>query len=143
MQIQNSNYKNKFSIKASSDNSAWPPPQPMVGVGDGTASPHTNHRLVVTGLLGSHKSFTLVELMTPNNQPKVGVGLPAGKAGASSNSKKSFTLVELMIVIAILAILSAIVIFALNPSELFKKSRDSRRITDIQTLYKGISFMES
>ncbi|MDD4784507.1 MAG: prepilin-type N-terminal cleavage/methylation domain-containing protein, partial [Candidatus Pacebacteria bacterium] len=55
----------------------------------------------------------------------------------------SFTLVELMIVIAILAILSAIVIFALNPSELFKKSRDSRRITDIQTLYKGISFMES
>ena len=48
-----------------------------------------------------------------------------------------------MIVIAILAILSAIVIFALNPSELFKKSRDSRRITDIQTLYKGISFMES
>ncbi len=59
------------------------------------------------------------------------------------NTKKSFTLVELMIVIAILAILSAIVIFALNPSELFKKSRDSRRITDIQTLYKGISFMES
>ncbi|MDD4784199.1 MAG: prepilin-type N-terminal cleavage/methylation domain-containing protein [Candidatus Paceibacterota bacterium] len=59
------------------------------------------------------------------------------------NAKKSFTLVELMIVIAILAILSAIVIFALNPSELFKKSRDSRRITDIQTLYKGISFMES
>jgi len=59
------------------------------------------------------------------------------------NTKKSFTLVELMIVIAILAILSAIVIFALNPSELFKKSRDSRRIADIQTLYKGISFMES
>ncbi|MDD4784311.1 MAG: prepilin-type N-terminal cleavage/methylation domain-containing protein [Candidatus Pacebacteria bacterium] len=98
MQIQNSNYKNKFSIKTPSDNSAWPPHQPMVGVGDGF------------GLLGSHKSFTLVELM---------------------------------IVIAILAILSAIVIFALNPSELFKKSRDSRRITDIQTLYKGISFMES
>jgi len=93
--MQNTNYKNKFSIKTPSDNSAWPPPQPMVGV------------------------------------------------GASSNSKKSFTLVELMIVIAILAILSAIVIFALNPSELFKKSRDSRRITDIQTLYKGISFMES
>ncbi|HRZ29943.1 MAG TPA: hypothetical protein P5052_04400 [Candidatus Paceibacterota bacterium] len=69
MQIQNSNYKNKFSIKASSDNSAWPPPQPMVGVGDGF------------GLLGSHKSFTLVELMTPNNQPKVGVGLPAGRQG--------------------------------------------------------------
>ena len=60
-----------------------------------------------------------------------------------SNLKKSFTLVELMIVIAILAILSAIVIFTLNPSELFKKNRDSRRIADMQTLYKGITFMES
>jgi len=56
---------------------------------------------------------------------------------------KSFTLVELMIVIAILAILTAIVVFTLNPSELFKKNRDSRRITDIQTLYKGITFMET
>ena len=60
-----------------------------------------------------------------------------------NNFKKSFTLVELMIVIAILAILTAIVIFTLNPSELFKKNRDSRRVTDIQTLYKGITFMET
>jgi prepilin-type N-terminal cleavage/methylation domain-containing protein len=57
--------------------------------------------------------------------------------------KKSFTLVELMIVIAILAILSAIVIFTLNPNEIFKKNRDSRRVADIQMLYKGITFMES
>jgi prepilin-type N-terminal cleavage/methylation domain-containing protein len=57
--------------------------------------------------------------------------------------KKSFTLVELMIVIAILAILSAIVIFTLNPTEIFKKNRDSIRLTDIQTLYKAITFMES
>ena len=59
------------------------------------------------------------------------------------NSKKSFTLVELMIVIAVLAILSAIVIFTLNPSELFRKTRDSRRLTDIQSLYKAITFMET
>ncbi|MDD3808616.1 MAG: prepilin-type N-terminal cleavage/methylation domain-containing protein, partial [Candidatus Pacebacteria bacterium] len=45
--------------------------------------------------------------------------------------KKSFTLVELMIVIAILAILSAIVIFTLNPSRLFDNFRDTRRVTDI------------
>jgi len=57
--------------------------------------------------------------------------------------KKSFTLVELMIVIAILAILSAIVIFTLNPSQLFRKTRDSRRLTDIQSLYKAITFMET
>jgi len=60
-----------------------------------------------------------------------------------TNLKKSFTLVELMIVIAILAILSAIVIFALNPAELFRKSRDSQRLTDINTLYKAITFMET
>jgi len=57
--------------------------------------------------------------------------------------KKSFTLVELMIVIAILAILAAIVIFALNPSEIFKKNRDSVRMTDLNTLNKAIVFMSS
>ncbi len=57
--------------------------------------------------------------------------------------KQSFTLVELMIVIAILAILSAIVIFALNPARLFDNFRDSRRVTDISSINKAIVFMES
>ncbi|MFA5230769.1 MAG: prepilin-type N-terminal cleavage/methylation domain-containing protein, partial [Candidatus Paceibacterota bacterium] len=51
-------------------------------------------------------------------------------------NKKSFTLVELMIVIAILAILSAIVIFALNPGRLFDNFRDTRRVSDISTIHK-------
>ena len=82
------------------------------------------------------KSFTLVELMTHHYQPKVGVG-------ASSNSKRSFTLVELMIVIAILAILSAIVVFALNPSRMFDNFRDTRRVSDINTINKAINFVET
>jgi len=57
--------------------------------------------------------------------------------------KNSFTLVELMIVIAILAILSAIVIFALNPSRLFDNFRDTRRVSDIVSINKAIVFMES
>ncbi len=57
--------------------------------------------------------------------------------------KQSFTLVELMIVIAILAILSAIVIFALNPARLFDNFRDSKRVTDISSINKAIVFMES
>jgi len=57
--------------------------------------------------------------------------------------KKSFTLVELMIVIAILAILTAIVIFTLNPSRLFDNFRDSRRVSDIVTINKAINFMET
>jgi prepilin-type N-terminal cleavage/methylation domain-containing protein len=57
--------------------------------------------------------------------------------------KKSFTLVELMIVIAILAILSAIVIFVLNPGRLFDNMRDIRRVTDITSIHKAINFMET
>jgi prepilin-type N-terminal cleavage/methylation domain-containing protein len=84
----------------------------------------------------SKKSFTLVELTTTDYQPKVGVG-------ASRNCKRSFTLVELMIVIAMLAILSAIVIFALNPARLFNNFRDTKRVADINMINKAISFMES
>ena len=58
-------------------------------------------------------------------------------------SKKSFTLVELMIVIAILAILSAIVIFALNPARLFDNFRDTRRVSDINTINRAINFIET
>ena len=54
------------------------------------------------------------------------------------SSEKSFTLVELLIVIAILAILAAVVIIVLNPSEFLKQARDSRRIDELQTINKTI-----
>ncbi len=57
--------------------------------------------------------------------------------------RKSFTLAELMVVIVIFAILSAIVIFTLNPMRLFDNVRDNRRITDITSLHKAIGFIES
>ncbi|MCL5004683.1 MAG: type II secretion system GspH family protein [Patescibacteria group bacterium] len=49
-------------------------------------------------------------------------------------NKKGFTLLELLIVIAILAVLGAIVIFLLNPTETLKKARDSQRISDLSTI---------
>jgi prepilin-type N-terminal cleavage/methylation domain-containing protein len=58
-------------------------------------------------------------------------------------TKKSFTLVELMIVIAILAILSAVIIFVLNPAKLFDNAKDTHRMTDIVTIHKAIVFMET
>jgi len=58
-------------------------------------------------------------------------------------TKKSFTLVELMIVIAILAILSAVIIFVLNPAKLFDSAKDTHRMTDIVTIHKAIVFMET
>jgi prepilin-type N-terminal cleavage/methylation domain-containing protein len=57
-----------------------------------------------------------------------------------SKDKKGFTLVELMIVIAVLAILASIVLFALNPAEVFKKTRDAQRLSDLRTLSGAITY---
>jgi len=51
---------------------------------------------------------------------------------------KGFTLLELLIVIAILAILSAVLILILNPAETMKKSRDSQRMSDLATMKSAI-----
>ncbi len=56
----------------------------------------------------------------------------------SKKSKKGFTLLELLIVIAIIAILSVVIVFVLNPAETLKKSRDSQRIADLNTLKTAI-----
>jgi type II secretory pathway pseudopilin PulG len=55
--------------------------------------------------------------------------------------KDSFTLVELLVVIGILAILTAAVVIALNPSELLKQSRDSKRMTDLANLNNAIKLL--
>lgn len=49
-------------------------------------------------------------------------------------NKKGFTLLELLIVISIIAILSVMIIFVLNPAETLKKSRDTQRMSDLNTL---------
>ena len=57
----------------------------------------------------------------------------------STNKEAGFTLIELLIVIAIIAILSVVVILALNPAELLKQARDSNRISDMSTLKNALS----
>jgi len=52
-----------------------------------------------------------------------------------------FTLLELLIVIAILAILSATLLFLVNPVEIFKKSRDTKRVSDLREISKTISYL--
>ncbi|HEY4526144.1 MAG TPA: prepilin-type N-terminal cleavage/methylation domain-containing protein, partial [Candidatus Paceibacterota bacterium] len=48
--------------------------------------------------------------------------------------RSSFTLIELLIVIAIVAILSTVVIITLNPAELLRQSRDSVRLSDLSLM---------
>lgn len=52
--------------------------------------------------------------------------------------KKGFTLIELLVVVAIIAILALIVLLAINPVEMARKSRDSRRLSDIGTVRRAI-----
>lgn len=52
--------------------------------------------------------------------------------------KKGFTLLELLIVIAIIAALSVILVIVLNPAETLKKSRDTQRMSDLSSLKTAI-----
>jgi type II secretory pathway pseudopilin PulG len=56
-------------------------------------------------------------------------------------TEDSFTLVELLVVIGILAILTAAVVIVLNPAELLKQSRDSKRTTDLANLNNAIKLL--
>jgi type IV pilus assembly protein PilA len=51
---------------------------------------------------------------------------------------KGFTLIELLVVVAIIAVLALIVLLALNPVEMARRSRDSRRLSDLGTVRKAI-----
>jgi len=50
----------------------------------------------------------------------------------------AFTLLELLIVAGILSVLSSAVVYAVNPIELLKSSRDSTKIRDFYTLNKAL-----
>ena len=53
-------------------------------------------------------------------------------------NKRGFTLVELLVVIAILGVLVGVAYIAINPAEMMKKSRDSKRLSDLATIRKAV-----
>ncbi|HCI05252.1 TPA: hypothetical protein DEX28_00720 [Patescibacteria group bacterium] len=61
----------------------------------------------------------------------------------ATTAQKGFTLLELLIVITVLAILSVVLIFVLNPTEILAKSRDTQRISDLSTLKTAIAIYMS
>ena len=65
------------------------------------------------------------------------------KSCRSDSFQHSFTLVELLIVIGILAILTAAIIVVLNPAELLKQARDSKRIQDLSGLENNINISQA
>lgn len=48
--------------------------------------------------------------------------------------QKGFTLIEILLVIGIIAVLATVVIVALDPATRFADARDSRRLSDIQSI---------
>lgn len=55
-------------------------------------------------------------------------------------SLTGFTLLETLIVIAIVAVISAVLIFVLNPAESLRKARDTQRLSDLRTFTKALAF---
>lgn len=55
-------------------------------------------------------------------------------------NKKGFTLLELLIVMGIIVILTGVLVTVLNPAELLKRARDTRRLQDVATLNRAMGF---
>ena len=55
--------------------------------------------------------------------------------------KKGFTLIELLIVIGILAILATTVVLVLNPAQILAESRDTQRISDMDTVRNALNLL--
>ena len=52
-----------------------------------------------------------------------------------------FTLIELLVTITILAILITIIVVLIDPAEIFKKTRDARRIADLSGMRDALTFV--
>ena len=53
---------------------------------------------------------------------------------------RGFTLVELLVVTVLVGILASVLLMLINPSELLKKTRDSRRLADLSSANKVLAY---
>lgn len=65
--------------------------------------------------------------------------LAKASQGFISSSKRGFTLVEMLVVIGLIALLSTVVLVAVNPSRQFKMARDTQRTAHISAILNALS----
>lgn len=58
-------------------------------------------------------------------------------------NRQGFTFVELLIVVGVLAFLSAFLVLILNPLQIIAQSRDGRRVADIQVLSRAVQIAKA
>lgn len=58
---------------------------------------------------------------------------------SNKSSQKGFTLVEILVVVALIAILTAITIIAINPAKNFADTRNAQRSSDVSTILNAVT----
>ncbi|HTY39586.1 MAG TPA: cache domain-containing protein [Candidatus Paceibacterota bacterium] len=81
--------------------------------------------IIIAGII----AYAFMRGFKHRNAGGIGPGSPEG----------GFTLIELLVVIGIIIVLSVVVVIVLNPTELLKQSRDSRRLSDMRTLKTALN----
>lgn len=65
------------------------------------------------------------------------LGMGDKSSGSSDSSSSGFTLIELLIVIAVIGILAAALLIAIDPIDKVKQGNDTKVINDVRSIYDG------